>query len=109
MFGSIFMDNRWPLKYHARILGFCQERLFCVLTRKKIISPKLFFVNFVRAGTRSSLQYFIWLKSKRVQIYSVVKSVKLLLVLSIFTTRVENSVDPDLLTQKPADLDLHFF
>ena len=42
-------------------------------TRKKVIFPKLFFVNYGRAGTRISLHYFIWLKSKPVKIYSVVK------------------------------------
>ena len=34
-------------------------------------------------GNSNSLQYLIWLKSKTVKIYSVVQSVKLLLVLSI--------------------------
>ena len=53
------------------------------ITGKKINLPKLFFVNKVRAGTSNSLQYLIWLKSKTVKIYSVVQSVKLLLVLSI--------------------------
>ena len=54
------------------------------ITRNKINLPKLFYVNKVRAGTSNSLQYLIWLKSKTVKIYSVVQSVKLLLVLSIF-------------------------
>ena len=53
------------------------------ITRNKIIFPKLFFANYARTSTRGSLQYFIWLKSKTVQIYSVVKSVKLFLALSI--------------------------
>ena len=53
------------------------------ITRKTISLPKLFFVNYVRANTSSSLQYFIWLKSKAVKIYSVVQCVKILLVLSI--------------------------
>ena len=34
------------------------------ITRKKINLPKLFFVNWVRAGTRSSLQYLILVKLK---------------------------------------------
>ena len=34
---------------------------------------KSFFVNHVRASVRRSLQYFIWLKSKRVKICLVVK------------------------------------
>ena len=54
------------------------------IIRRKINSLKLFFVNQVRACTRSSLQYLFWLKSKTVKIYSVVQSVKLLLVLSIY-------------------------
>ena len=54
------------------------------ITRKKNNLPTLFLVNWVRAGTSNSLQYLIWLKSKTVKIYSVVESVKLLLVLSIF-------------------------
>ena len=54
------------------------------ITRKNINLPKLFFVNYVRAGTNNSLQYLFWLKSKTVKIYSVVQSVKLLLALSIF-------------------------
>ena len=45
--------------------------------------PKLFFMNWVRAGTSNSLQYLIWLESKKVKIYSVVQGVKLLLALSI--------------------------
>ena len=53
------------------------------ITRKKINLPKLFFVNYVRAGTSNSLQYLIWLNSKTVKIYSIVQSVKLLLALSI--------------------------
>ena len=40
-------------------------------------------MNYGRAITSSSLQYFIWLRSKVVKIYSVVKCAKLLLVLSI--------------------------
>ena len=38
------------------------------ITQKKIIFPKLYFVNYGRVGTKSSLQYFIWLKSKTVKI-----------------------------------------
>ena len=53
------------------------------ITRKKIYLPKLFLLNLVRAGASKSLQYLICLKSKTVKIYSVVESVKLLLVLSI--------------------------
>ena len=41
-------------------------------------------MNYDRAGTSSSLQYFIWMKSKIVKIYSVVQYIKLLLVLSIY-------------------------
>ena len=48
------------------------------ITQNKIIFPKLFFANYARTRTRSSLQYFIWLKSKLVKIYSIVKSKKLL-------------------------------
>ena len=54
------------------------------ITRNKINLPKLFLVNWVRAGTSKSLQYLIGLKSNTVKIYSVVQSVKLLLALSIF-------------------------
>ena len=46
------------------------------ITRKKIILPNLFFVNWVGAGTSNSLQYLIWLNSRTVKIYSVVQSVK---------------------------------
>ena len=53
------------------------------ITRKKINLPKLFFVNYVRTNTSSSLQDCIWFKSKAVNIYSVVQYVKLLLVLSV--------------------------
>ena len=53
------------------------------LTRNKINLPKLFLVNWVRAGTSNSLQHLIGLKSNTVKIYSVVQSVKLLLALSI--------------------------
>ena len=45
-------------------------------TRKRVIFLKLFFVNYVMADTRISLQHFIWLKSKTVKIYSVVKKCK---------------------------------
>ena len=54
------------------------------ITRNKIHLPKLFLVNWVRAGTSNTLQYLIGLKSNTVKIYSVVQSVKLLLALSIF-------------------------
>ena len=39
------------------------------MTRKEINLPKSFFMNYVRASARSSLQYFICLNSKRVKIY----------------------------------------
>ena len=39
-----------------------------------------------QVSVRNSLQYFIWLKSKTVKVYSIVKSVKLLLVLSIYSS-----------------------
>ena len=55
------------------------------ITRKKINLSKLFFVNWVRAGTSNSLQYLIWLNSKTVKIYSVVQSIKFLLALSILS------------------------
>ena len=54
------------------------------ITQYKINLPKLFLVNWVRAGTSNSLQYLIGLKSNTVKIYSVVQSVKLLLALSIY-------------------------
>ena len=50
------------------------------ITRKNMTIPKLFFVNNVRAHCT----ILIGLKIKPVKIYSVVKSVKLLLVLSIY-------------------------
>ena len=87
------MGNRWPFKWRVEILGLLWLLLgnadFVLLvkaqiTRKNINLPKLFFVNKVRAGTSNSLQYLIWLKSKTVKIHSVVQSVKLLLVLSIY-------------------------
>ena len=53
------------------------------ITRKKINLPKLFLVNYVRAGTSNSLQYLNWLNTKTVKIYSIGQSVKLLLALSI--------------------------
>ena len=62
------MDTQWPLKYCVRILGLPRnllgkaDYLFLMkaqITQKKIIFPKLFFVNYVRAGTRGLLQYFI--------------------------------------------------
>ena len=53
------------------------------ITRKKINLPESFFVNCVRASVRNSEQYLILLKSEMVKMYSVVKSVNLLLVLSI--------------------------
>ena len=55
------------------------------INRRMIYLPKLFFVNYVRAGSSNSLQYCIWLKSKTVKIHMahVVQSVKLLLVSSI--------------------------
>ena len=58
------------------------------ITRKKVNLPKLFFVNYFRAGTSNSLQYLIWLKSKTVKIYIVVQSVQLLLVSSILSNIV---------------------
>ena len=83
-----------PLKKRVRILGLPRimsgNAYFVLLvkvriTRKKINLPKLFFIDYVRAGTSSLLQCFIWLKSKTVKMYSVVISVKLLLVLNILT------------------------
>ena len=62
------------------------------ITRNKIIFPKLFLANYARTSTRSSLQYFIGLNSKTVTIYSVDKSVKLLLVLSIHTCHWTNRI-----------------
>ena len=56
------------------------------ITRKKINLPKLFFVNYVRASTSSTLQYFIRLKSKAVKLYLVVPCVKVLLVLNCTCT-----------------------
>ena len=91
---SILMGNRWPLKKRVQILGLpwilsgkadFVLLLMAQITRKKINLPKLFSVNYVRAGTSNSLQYLIWLKSNTVTIYSVVQRVKLLLVLSIVT------------------------
>ena len=41
-------------------------------------------MNYGRASVGNSLKYLICLKSERVLIYSVLKSVKLLLALSIF-------------------------
>ena len=64
------------------------------ITRKKINLPKLFFVHNIRAGTSNSLQYLIWLKSKTVKIYSVVQSVKLLFVLSIYIHMEKNYGTP---------------
>ena len=55
------------------------------ITGMKINFPMQCFMNYVRVSVRSSLQCFIWLKLKTVKIYSVVKGVKLLLVLSIYT------------------------
>ena len=49
------------------------------ITPNKINLPKLFLVNWVRAGISNSLQYLIGLKSNTVKIYSVVQSVKLFL------------------------------
>ena len=45
-------------------LGFVRKADFVLLikaqiTRKKIILTKLFFVNYVKAGTSNSLQYLI--------------------------------------------------
>ena len=65
------------------------------ITRNKNSFLKLFFANYAWTSTRSSLQYLVWLKSKTVKIYSVVKSVKLLLVLSICNiTRGEYCFNP---------------
>ena len=88
------MGNRWPFKWRVEILcllwlllGNADLVLLmkAQITRKKIELPKLFFVNKVRMGTSNSLQYYIWLESKTVKIYLVVQSVKLLLVLSIYS------------------------
>ena len=53
------------------------------VTRKKVNLRKLFKVNNVRTRARNSLQYLIFLKSKQVSKFQVLKSEKLLLVLSI--------------------------
>ena len=91
------MGNRWPLKQRVQVLGLLWILLgsadFVLLmkaqiTRNKINLPKLFLVNWVRAGTSNSLQYLIGLKSNTVKIYSVVQSVKLLLALSIYNLPV---------------------
>ena len=58
------------------------------ISRNKINLPKLFLVNWVRAGTSNSLQYSIGLKSNTVKMYSVVQSVKLLLALSMLTALI---------------------
>ena len=95
------MGNRYPLKWRVQILGLLWILLgnadFVLLmkaqiTRKKINWPKLFLVNWVRAGTSNSLQYIIWSKSKTVKINSVVESIKLLLVLSIVPDIQYNSI-----------------
>ena len=87
-----FNGHSTSLKNRVQILGLLCIRLgdadFVLLikaqiTRKKINLSKLFFMNLVRLRTSNSLQYVIWFKSKAVKIYSVVQSVKLLLVLSI--------------------------
>ena len=52
------------------------------ITRNKINVPKFFFVNYVRAGTRCSL-----LKSKTAKMYLLIKSVKILLLLSIYCSK----------------------
>ena len=64
-------------------IGLCKQRSLCVLikahiTRKKIDLLRSFFLHYVRASARSALQYFIWLNSKTVKIYSIVKTVNLL-------------------------------
>ena len=61
------------------------------ITRKKINLLKLFFMNYIKTSVRRSLQYFIWLNSKTVKKYSVVKSVKLILVLNILHTCIVDS------------------
>ena len=62
-----------PLKIVFRILGLHRiwsgnaDFVFLMktqITRKKIYS-ELFFVNCVRAGTRSPFQYFIWLNNTK--------------------------------------------
>ena len=66
------------------------------ITRKGINLPSSFFVNYVRASVRNSLQYFIWLKIKTVKVYSIAKSVKFLLALSILSRNVfgcQKSID----------------
>ena len=58
------MGNWWPLKKCVRILRLPRillgkaDFVFLMkaqITRKKINLPKLFFVNYVRAGARCSL------------------------------------------------------
>ena len=56
------------------------------ITQKKINLLKFFFVNYVRTSTSSSMQYFIWLKTKAVKLFLVVQCVKLILVLNISCT-----------------------
>ena len=46
-----------------------------LIKHEEINGLKLYFVNYVRARAKSSLQYFIRLKLKTVKAYSVVKSV----------------------------------
>ena len=53
------------------------------ITQKKIIFLSCFPRIMLGRDIRSSLQYFILLKSNKVKIYMVVKSEKLLLALSI--------------------------
>ena len=71
MFGIFFMEKLWPLKFRVRILGLPRILLvkadFVFLIEstdnsKEYYFPKFVYVNYVRVGTRSSLQYFIWLK-----------------------------------------------
>ena len=70
MFGSIFYGQSMTLKIACSNPSFNSDLVrkvrFCILNRStdKINFTKLFFVNYVRVGTSSSLQYFIWLKLK---------------------------------------------
>ena len=91
------MGDRWPLKKRVQILGLLWILLgnanFVLLmkaqiTRKKINLSKLFFVNKVQGGDQQLIAIFKLVKLKKVKIYSVVQSVKLLLALSIVEQEV---------------------
>ena len=70
------MGNLCPLKSvfeSSNYQGFWLGNVYFVflmkaqITRQNINIPKYFVVNYVKAGTRCSLQYLILLKSKTVQ------------------------------------------